>query len=153
MGTDHDTAAFAVEAIRRWWNGVGQASYPGTERLLITADAGGSNGYRTRAWKTELAAFAAETVLAITVCHLSPGTSKPMCPSTTRLSARSPPGAATRAGRPCFWRFDVWSSATARDVLRVDAAFSHWRCRHLLTGTAHRGTVYGGHEFTCAAAS
>ena len=76
VGTDHDTAAFAVESIRRWWNGVGHASYPGVERLLITADAGGSNGYRTRAWKTELAAFAAETALAITVCHLPPGTSK-----------------------------------------------------------------------------
>jgi transposase len=75
-GTDHDTAAFAVESIRRWWNGAGQAAYPAAKRLLITADAGGSNGYRTRAWKTELAAFAAETRLAITVCHLPPGTSK-----------------------------------------------------------------------------
>jgi hypothetical protein len=76
VGTDHDTAAFAVESIRRWWNGAGQGAYPAATRLLITADAGGSNGYRTRAWKTELAAFAAETGLAITVCHLPPGTSK-----------------------------------------------------------------------------
>src|SRR5271170_5276758 len=58
VGTDHDTAAFAVESIRRWWDGAGRAAYPGARRLLITADAGGSNGYRTRAWKAELAAFA-----------------------------------------------------------------------------------------------
>ena len=76
MGTDHDTAAFAVESIRRWWNGAGQAAYPTARRLLITADAGGSNGYRPRTWKTELARFAAEAALAITVCHLPPGTSK-----------------------------------------------------------------------------
>ena len=76
VGTDHDTAAFAVESIRRWWTGVGRADYPQADRLLITADAGGSNGYRTRAWKAELAALAAETRLRITVCHFPPGTSK-----------------------------------------------------------------------------
>ncbi|WP_326661722.1 ISAzo13 family transposase [Streptomyces canus] len=76
VGTDHDTAAFAVESIRRWWNGAGRAAYPTAGRLLITADAGGSNGYRTRTWKTELARFAAESGLAVTVCHLPPGTSK-----------------------------------------------------------------------------
>lgn len=76
VGTDHDTAAFAVESIRRWWNGQGRLDYPQATRLLITADAGGSNGYRTRAWKTGLAAFAAETGLAVTVCHMPPGTSK-----------------------------------------------------------------------------
>ena len=76
VGTDHDTAAFAVESIRRWWNAAGRAAYPGARRLLITADAGGSNGYRTRAWKAELAAFALQTGLAVTVCHFPPGTSK-----------------------------------------------------------------------------
>lgn len=76
VGTDHDTAAFAVESIRRWWNGTGRATYPTAGRLLITADAGGSNGYRTRTWKTELARFAGETGLTVTVCHLPPGTSK-----------------------------------------------------------------------------
>jgi len=76
VGTDHDTAAFAVESIRRWWHTRGTHDYPGATRLLITADAGGSNGYRSRAWKTELAALAIETGLAITVCHLPPGTSK-----------------------------------------------------------------------------
>ncbi|MEU5106689.1 ISAzo13 family transposase [Streptomyces sp. NPDC021354] len=76
VGTDHDTAAFAVESIRRWWHGQGKAAYPQATRLLITADAGGSNGYRTRAWKLELARLAAETHLTITVCHLPPGTSK-----------------------------------------------------------------------------
>jgi hypothetical protein len=76
VGTDHDTAAFAVESIRRWWKGAGQAQNPLARRLLITADAGGSNGYRTRAWKSELAALAVETGLQITVCHFPPGTSK-----------------------------------------------------------------------------
>jgi hypothetical protein len=76
VGTDHDTAAFAVESIRRWWKAAGQGEYPAARRLLITADAGGSNGYRTRAWKAELAALAAETGLEITVCHFPPGTSK-----------------------------------------------------------------------------
>jgi hypothetical protein len=76
VGTDHDTAAFAVASIRRWWQAAGRDEYPNATRLLITADAGGSNGYRTRAWKTELAAFAAETGLRVTVCHLPPGTSK-----------------------------------------------------------------------------
>jgi len=76
VGTDHDTAAFAVESIRRWWNSVGSSDYPQARRLLITADAGGSNGYRTRAWKAELAALAVQTGLEITVCHFPPGTSK-----------------------------------------------------------------------------
>ena len=76
VGVDHDTSAFAVNTIRSWWNAVGRGAYPGASRLLITADGGGSNGYRTRLWKTELAALAAETGLTITVCHLPPGTSK-----------------------------------------------------------------------------
>jgi len=76
VGTDHDTAAFAVESARRWWEGRGRTDYPGARRLLITADAGGSNGYRTRAWKAGLAALAAETGLEITCCHFPPGTSK-----------------------------------------------------------------------------
>src|SRR5882672_5406810 len=74
--TDHDTAAFAVESIRRWWKADGGSGYPAARRLLITADAGGSNGYRTRAWKAGLAALAAETGLEITCCHFPPGTSK-----------------------------------------------------------------------------
>jgi transposase len=76
VGTDHDTAAFAVESVRRWWNAAGRGDYPAAGRLLITADAGGSNGYRTRAWKAELAALAVETGLEITCCHFPPGTSK-----------------------------------------------------------------------------
>jgi len=76
VGTDHDTAAFAVATIATWWEKAGKAAYPQASRLLITADGGGSNGYRTRLWKTELAAFAAETGLQVTVCHLPPGTSK-----------------------------------------------------------------------------
>jgi hypothetical protein len=76
VGTDHDTAAFAVATIARWWQAVGTRTYPAASGLLICADGGGSNGYRTRLWKTELAAFAADTGLTVTVCHLPPGTSK-----------------------------------------------------------------------------
>ena len=76
VGTDHDTATFAVESLRRWWNSIGSVNYPDATELLITADSGGSNSSRTRAWKTELAALSAETGLAITVCHFPPGTSK-----------------------------------------------------------------------------
>jgi transposase len=76
VGTDHDTAAFAVATLRGWWDTVGRSRYPNADRLLICADGGGSNGSRVRAWKVELAAFAAETGLHVTVCHLPPGTSK-----------------------------------------------------------------------------
>jgi hypothetical protein len=76
VGDDHDTAEFAVATIGRWWDKVGRPAYPKARRLLITADAGGSNGYRVRAWKTGLAALAARTGLTITVCHFPPGTSK-----------------------------------------------------------------------------
>jgi Rhodopirellula transposase DDE domain len=76
VGTDHDTAAFAVQTIRTWWQRAGQDAYPDATRLLVCADGGGSNGYRTRLWKTELAALAAGTGLQITVCHFPPGTSK-----------------------------------------------------------------------------
>jgi hypothetical protein len=76
VGDDHDTAAFAVNAVRRWWQAMGAERYPQARRLLITADAGGSNGYRNRLWKTELGRLAAETGLDVTVCHYPPGTSK-----------------------------------------------------------------------------
>ncbi len=76
VGDTADTAEFAVESIRRWWNQMGRARFPDADRLMITADAGGSNGYRLRAWKVHLAALAAETGLRITVCHYPPGTSK-----------------------------------------------------------------------------
>jgi transposase len=76
VGTDHDTAAFAVETIRRWWRTMGCERYPDATRLLVTADAGGSNGYRLRLWKWELQKLADETGLAISVCHFPPGTSK-----------------------------------------------------------------------------
>ena len=76
VGTDHDTAAFAVETIRRWWMTMGRERYPEATRLLVTADAGGSNGYRLRLWKWELQKLADETGLEIAVCHFPPGTSK-----------------------------------------------------------------------------
>ncbi len=76
VGVDHDTSAFAVETIRRWWYRMGQQSYPQATELLITADSGGSNGSRVRLWKVELQRLADETGLELRVCHLPPGTSK-----------------------------------------------------------------------------
>jgi hypothetical protein len=76
VGIDHDTAEFAVESIRRWWRRMGQRVYPDASRLFVTADGGGSNGYRTRLWKLELQRFADESGLKVTVAHYPPGTSK-----------------------------------------------------------------------------
>ena len=76
VGDVADTAEFAVNSIRSWWNHMGRDRFPDATRLLITADAGGSNGHRVRAWKAQLARLAAETGLDITVCHYPPGTSK-----------------------------------------------------------------------------
>ena len=76
VGVDADTAAFAVESIRRWWHKLGRTRYPDAASLTITADCGGSNGAKVRLWKRELQRFANETGLAITVTHLPPGTSK-----------------------------------------------------------------------------
>jgi len=76
VGDDADTAEFAVATIGRWWDEVGSIAYPDAAKLLITADAGGSNGYRNRLWKLRLGELAARTGLEITVCHLPPGTSK-----------------------------------------------------------------------------
>jgi hypothetical protein len=76
VGTDHDTGAFAVASIRGWWRAEGRRLYPRTERLLITADGGGSNGWRLRLWKWELQRLADQTGLTLAVCHFPPGTSK-----------------------------------------------------------------------------
>jgi hypothetical protein len=76
VGTDHDTAAFAVASIRGWWRSEGRRLYPTAERLLITADGGGSNGSRLRLWKLELQELADETKRCLCVCHFPPGTSK-----------------------------------------------------------------------------
>ena len=76
VGESADTSEFAVNSIRAWWHNMGSARYPGAGRVLITADAGGSNGYRLRNWKLQLAKLAEELGLDITVCHYPPGTSK-----------------------------------------------------------------------------
>ena len=76
VGSDHDTSEFAVASIRRWWKTMGKPSYPEARELLITCDGGGSNDYRRRQWKYELAKFAADEGLTVHVCHLPPGTSK-----------------------------------------------------------------------------
>jgi len=76
VGVDGDTATFAVETIRRWWTTTGAPTYPHATKILITADSGGSNGYRLRLWKKELATLADQIGIPITVCHMPPGTSK-----------------------------------------------------------------------------
>jgi hypothetical protein len=76
VGTDHDTEAFAVASIRGWWRAEGRRLYPKARALLITADGGGSNGYRLRQWKLELQRLADSARVTITVCHFPPGTSK-----------------------------------------------------------------------------
>src|SRR5213075_1810596 len=76
VGNDHDTPAFAVETVRRWWRNMGSQLYPDATELLITADCGGSNSYRARLWKVELQKLASELGLRIVVCHFPPGTSK-----------------------------------------------------------------------------
>lgn len=76
VGTSYDTSQFAVDSISQWWDLIGKEKYPEADKLLITADGGGSNGYRVRLWKTSLQKFADETKLEITVCHFPPGTSK-----------------------------------------------------------------------------
>jgi len=76
VGVDHDTAAFAAQSIRRWWESMGSEAYPKASKLLITADGGGSNGARVRFWKLELQKLADQTGLEISICHLPPGTSK-----------------------------------------------------------------------------
>jgi hypothetical protein len=76
LGDDHDTGAFAVNAVRRWWQVMGAERYPKARRLMITPDAGGSNSYRNRSFKVEMGRLAADTGLEITVCHYPPGTSK-----------------------------------------------------------------------------
>jgi hypothetical protein len=76
VGINHDTGEFSVASIERWWDTLGKERYPGSTRLLITADSGGSNGYRLRLWKKELQRFSDTTGLDVSVCHLPPGTSK-----------------------------------------------------------------------------
>jgi len=76
VGIDHDTASFAAQSIRRWWCSMGAPLYPNTRRLLICADGGGSNGYRSRLWKFELQRLATDMDMEISACHLPPGTSK-----------------------------------------------------------------------------
>ncbi|NJN00452.1 MAG: ISAzo13 family transposase, partial [Aquincola sp.] len=76
VGRHHDTPAFAVASIRQWWRSMGRKAYPAAKRLLITADCGGSNGYRVRLWRLQLQRLADELGLEVQVCHFPPGTSK-----------------------------------------------------------------------------
>ena len=96
VGIDHDTAAFAVESIRRWWKAVGQPQYHEAKRLLISADGGGSNGSRVRLWKWELQQLADETGLSITVCHLPRARANGIRSSIVSLPGSARTGAASR---------------------------------------------------------
>ncbi len=124
VGRDHDTSTFAVQTLRRWWNTVGKAAYPDTDRLLICADGGGSNGSRVRLWKVELAALAAETGLRITCTHLPPGTSK-WNKIEHRLFAHI---SMNWRGRPLTSHqvvVDLIGATTTRTGLRVHAELDH----------------------------
>src|SRR4030095_10609042 len=120
VGIDHDTAEFAVQSIRRWWFEIGRALYPKAKRLLITADCGGSNGYRVRLWRLQLQRLADEVGLTVQVCHFPPGTSKwnkiapRMCGHITT----------TGRGRPLLTRqivVQLIGSVTTEQGLRVRA--------------------------------
>ena len=96
VGTDHDTAAFAVNAIRRWWRTMGKKRYPNPKGLLVTADGGGCNGYRVRLWKIELPQkLANELKVPITVCHLPPGPASGIKSSTGSFFHHASTGAAS----------------------------------------------------------
>lgn len=115
VGRDHDTPAFAVASIRYWWCWRGQRTYPDATSLHITADAGGSNGYRSRAWKHELQQLAVDAGLTIHASHLPPGTSK--CPHwDTWYRQRAPGAGQTRYPRPD----EVEISLSITAVLKVD---------------------------------
>lgn len=124
VGTDHDTAAFAVATIRTWWDKAGSSAYPDARRLLITADGGGSNGYRARLWKTELAAFAAATGLQITAMTAGPiGHSRPHAPR----SATQIPTGNFRNASPIVTRHRGGALQIDHDVLV--------QCRHRMADT------------------
>lgn len=102
VGIDHDTAAFAANAIRSWWKLMGRERYPNASSLLITADGGGSNGSRVRLWKIELKKLADELGVAIAVCHLRPGTSKWFGGDIQELRTGDLPYAQKPPTRKCF---------------------------------------------------
>jgi len=124
VGIDHDTAEFAVESIRRWWREMGADVYPQARRLLITADCGGSNGYRVRLWRMELQKLADELQLTIQVCHFPPGTSK-WNKIEHRMFSRI---TANWRGRPLVSRevvVNLIGSTTTKTGLRINAALDN----------------------------
>ena len=160
VGTSADTAQFAVESIRRWWNHVGRHSYPGAGRLLITADPGGSNGARLRLWKTGLAALAAGTGLEITVTHFPPGTSKwnkaehrlfsvttgsgrPRPPPPHRVATETLAAPPTKPGRPVGAMLDTSPGQKATKTTNKDGRTGE--PRHL-----HRHDFHGDWNYTIA---
>jgi hypothetical protein len=139
LGITSDTAAFAVESIRRWWHDLGKARYPDAERLLITADCGGSNGARVRLWKTELQTLADQTGLAITVAHLPPGTSSRV--DDWRGGVSRPVGCwQSLSRRPLNpdWRSSVSSRRSSNRTCRSPASGFHPRHQGFALGRSAR---------------
>ena len=147
VGTDHDTSAFAVAMLRRWWRADGSARYPAARRLLICADSGGSNAARARAWKVELARLAAETGLEVTVCHYPPAPVGGGCmePAMPVVCLSIPRAREDMAGVPAL-PFPVLVNPAPRALcLRVWGAVraSTWlSARSTVTG--RRARTYGG---------
>jgi hypothetical protein len=148
VGDDHDTPAFAVASIARWWERMGRIRYPGATRLMITADAGGSNSYRSRAWKTELAKLAATIGLVITVCHMPPGTSKwnkieHRLFSFISINWRAKPLTTYRV------IVELIAATTTRSRLRVQADLDniHYPLKQKVTGAELAAVPLTGHDW------
>jgi hypothetical protein len=144
VGVDHDNAAFAVQTIRCWWNDQGRIDYPTARALLITADAGGSNSYRTRAWKARPSDLAPESGLHIVVCHFPPGTSK-WNKIEHRLFARI---TMNWRGRP-LTSHDVVVQTIASPTIRVPGPWPDagcWTMVPVVTGQGLRTTFS---QFSC----
>ena len=120
VGVDHDTAEFATASIRRWWQEMGSPVYPKASRLLITADAGGSNSYRSRLWKVALQGLANDLGLTITVCHFPPGTSK-WNKIEHRMFCHITKNLARQAASLCAVVVNLIGSTTTQTGLRIEA--------------------------------
>jgi hypothetical protein len=145
VGVDHDTAAFAVQTIRRWWQEVGRPRYPDAKRLTITADGGGSNGSRVRLWKRELQRLADELGIEITVHHLPPGTSSRV--DDWRGGVSLPVGCRQSLSRRPLnpdWRSSVSSRRSSNRTCRSPASGFHLRHQAFALGRSarRRGKAY-----------
>jgi len=147
VGESGDTAAFAVETIRRWWDLVGMHASPDANRLFITADAGGSNGYRTRLWKVELAKLAKDAGIEITVCHFPPGTSKWIkvehrlwshvsmnWPTPVCVASRGSYDKMRKHSGPRLTREGCLDRGSDQGIREMTSELFHWRCAGICPG-------------------